>query len=176
MIENLNVEAWDRWKAYRVAIRKPIKPASEHAMQLALARFGADQAEVVNQSISNQWQGLFDLKRAKPAPGEKPKKSAEQLTADAAAWEYHIRAAERSWNEKIQDPFGRLKLCEALWSRYTCEPGPEIEDKLEWLKGVIAKNLKEASAKSVLDDPHLRTMVWCFFGASGIRRLQDRSA
>ena len=34
-IENeLNQEAWDRWVAYRKAIKKPIKPASEHAMKI----------------------------------------------------------------------------------------------------------------------------------------------
>ena len=117
MLENLDLEAWDRWKAYRTAIRKPIKPASEHAMQLKLARYGADQAEVVDQSIANQWQGLFDPKRAKPAPGEKPKKSAEQLQADDAVFTAQKERAARHWDETVQTPFVRLKLAEALWAR-----------------------------------------------------------
>ena len=71
-MEGLDEAAWERWKAYRTAIRKPIKPASEHAMKVKLARYGSQQDAVVSQSIENQYQGLFDLKVSKPAPGEKP--------------------------------------------------------------------------------------------------------
>ena len=66
MVEGLDVVAWERWVAFRKAIRKPIKEASTHAMQMKLAKFGDDQEEVVNESISNQWQGLFDLRKTKP--------------------------------------------------------------------------------------------------------------
>ena len=71
--------AWERWVAFRKAIRKPIKEASTHAMQMKLAKFGDDQEEVVNQSISNQWQGVFDLRKTKP--GEKPVKTDKQVAA-----------------------------------------------------------------------------------------------
>ena len=69
-MEALNEQAWERWKAYRVAIRKPIKPASEDAMKLKLQRYGADQEAVVEQSISNGYQGLFDLKKSRLVPDE----------------------------------------------------------------------------------------------------------
>lgn len=59
---NLNVEAWHRWEQYRKQIRKPIHPASKPSAQRKLADFGADQAAVVEQSIANGWQGLFELK------------------------------------------------------------------------------------------------------------------
>jgi hypothetical protein len=55
----LDPVAWARWEAYRVEIRKPIKPASLLAAQRKLAGFGADQAVVVENSIANGWQGLF---------------------------------------------------------------------------------------------------------------------
>jgi len=70
MMEGLDTSAWERWKAYRTAIRKPIKPASEHAMQMKLVKYGADQDAVVNQSISNQWQGVFFPKQL-PKPSMK---------------------------------------------------------------------------------------------------------
>jgi hypothetical protein len=60
---NLNVEAWHRWEQYRREIRRPIKPVSVPAAQRKLAGFGADQGAVVEQSIANGWQGLFDLGR-----------------------------------------------------------------------------------------------------------------
>ena len=64
----LDVAAWDRWVRYRMDIRKPIKPASMQAAQEKLAGFGADQAAVVEQSIANGWQGLFELKAESPTP------------------------------------------------------------------------------------------------------------
>lgn len=62
--EGLNLPAWSRWEGYRREIRKPIKPASLLAAQRKLAGFGADQTAVVEQSIANGWQGLFELKRS----------------------------------------------------------------------------------------------------------------
>ena len=61
-VEGLDVAAWKRWLDYRAEIRKPLKPASHQAAMTALARYGAQQGAVVDQSISNGWQGLFDLK------------------------------------------------------------------------------------------------------------------
>lgn len=61
-VEGLDAAAWARWVAYRSEIRKPLKPASHQAAMTALARYGAQQGAVVDQSISNGWQGLFDLK------------------------------------------------------------------------------------------------------------------
>ena len=61
-VEGLDAAAWARWVAYRAEIRKPLKPASHQAAMTALARHGAQQSAVVDQSISNGWQGLFDLK------------------------------------------------------------------------------------------------------------------
>ena len=61
-VQGLDTAAWERWLAYRADIRKPLKPASHQAAMTALARYGSKQSAVVDQSISNGWQGLFDLK------------------------------------------------------------------------------------------------------------------
>jgi hypothetical protein len=61
--EGLDVETWKRWFDYRKQIKKPIVPASVNAAKKALAEFGSMQAAVVEQSIANTWQGLFQLKR-----------------------------------------------------------------------------------------------------------------
>ena len=58
-MHELDEAAWEQWVAYRKAIRKTIKPASEHAMKLKLSRFGADQQAVVDQSVAGQSQGRF---------------------------------------------------------------------------------------------------------------------
>lgn len=69
---NLNVEAWHRWEQYRRETRKPIKPASVLAAQRKLAGYGADQGAVVEQSIANGWQGLFDVKASQAAGTAEP--------------------------------------------------------------------------------------------------------
>lgn len=62
---SLDAVAFTRWEAYRRDIRKPLKAASLLAAAAELATFGADQAAVVQQSVANGWQGLFELKRGK---------------------------------------------------------------------------------------------------------------
>ncbi len=59
----LDTEAWSRWIDYRKRIGKPLKPISIPAAQKALAGHGANQSGVVEQSIVNGWQGLFELKQ-----------------------------------------------------------------------------------------------------------------
>lgn len=56
----LNPEAWERWVQYRKASRKPIKPASVLAAQRKLAGYGDHQAAVVEHSIANGYQGLWE--------------------------------------------------------------------------------------------------------------------
>lgn len=175
-IPGLDQEAFDRWVAYRKAIKKAYKDVSLHAAAVKLAKYGDKQAEVVEQSIANQWQGLFDLQVKKLAPGEKPKKTKEQVAADDAYWQATVQRAEKNWSEMIPTPFGRLKVCDALWARYTIEVGPDTPDKMDWLKGVVARNLKEAEAKDIVNDPHLMIMVMCFFGPSGVKRIKERAA
>ena len=94
-MHELDEAAWEQWVAYRKAIRKTIKPASEHAMKLKLSRFGADQQAVVDQSIAGQYQGLFELKKAMPRPGEKVEKTDQQKAADQRVLEQPVRPVHR---------------------------------------------------------------------------------
>jgi hypothetical protein len=63
LVEGLDSDAWRAWFDYRVKIRKPLKQVSIPAAQRTLAAFGSNQTAVVQQSIANGWQGLFELKR-----------------------------------------------------------------------------------------------------------------
>lgn len=65
LVEGLDPAAWKTWIDYRINIRKPLKPVSMPAAQRTLAAFGSNQMAVVQQSIANGWQGLFDLKQQK---------------------------------------------------------------------------------------------------------------
>lgn len=58
----LNAAAWSSWIDYRKEIQHPLKPASYPAAMRKLAAFGEHQQAVVDQSIANGWQGLFELK------------------------------------------------------------------------------------------------------------------
>lgn len=87
--EGLDLQAWDRWQEYRRQIKKPIKPASAPLAMKSLAGYGANQAAVVEQSIANGWQGLFDLKGSRAqvnrqeAVEQRNRSVAEQWLADA---------------------------------------------------------------------------------------------
>ena len=69
-VEGLDPEAWRAWINYRASIKKPIRRPSIPLAQRSLAAFGLNQLAVVEQSIAQGWQGLFDLKA-------KPKQQAE---------------------------------------------------------------------------------------------------
>ena len=177
MVEGLDVVAWERWVAFRKAIRKPIKEASTHAMQMKLAKFGDDQEEVVNQSISNQWQGLFDLRKTKLAPGEKPVKTDKQVAADNERWQQTQDRNAREWDKHLGEPLAKLKLADALLARYNVrsdEPGHD--ERMEWLQERVAGLLREADAKLVAGDPNLTAMICQFWGERGVKKIRARAA
>lgn len=67
-VPGLNEEVWQRWVAYRKSIGKPLRSVSLNAAAVDLAKHGANQAAVVEQSVAQGWQGLFPLKgTGKPA-------------------------------------------------------------------------------------------------------------
>ena len=170
-MHELDEAAWERWVAYRKAIRKPIKEVSEHAMKLKLSRFGADQDAVVEQSIANQYQGLFELKKSAPRPGEKVEKTDKQRAADVARHAEQDDWNAKAWNKLEPTPLNRLKLCEAYLARLTISPDA---DALERLRDSTAAALRSADAAEVLGHPHLMSMVRQLFGERGLNKLKKR--
>lgn len=71
----LDLQAWERWEAYRRATRKPIKEASVEAAMRKLAAFGAEQSVVVENSIANGYQGLIEPKSNGRASLAKPERT-----------------------------------------------------------------------------------------------------
>jgi hypothetical protein len=171
-MNELDEASWERWVAFRKAIRKPIKPISEHAMKLKLARFGDDQAAVVDQSIANQWQGLFEIKKTAPRPGEKVEKTDKQKAADAARHAEQDEWAAKAWGKQEPTPLHRLRLCDAYLARLTFS---DDKDAIERLRDAAAAALRIADAIEVLNDPHLVGMVRQLFGERGLGRLRERS-
>jgi hypothetical protein len=58
------IRHWSLWKQYRGDIKKPYRSAlSEQAALKKLSEYGEETAiKMINESISNSWQGLFELK------------------------------------------------------------------------------------------------------------------
>lgn len=94
--DGLCVNAWQKWRDFRKAIKKPIKEPSIPSAMQALAKHGPNQMSVVEQSIANGWQGLFALKE----DIAKQSKSTTFAERDAAAgrkrWE---EMTGRKWPE-----------------------------------------------------------------------------
>jgi hypothetical protein len=60
-VEGLNQEAWTRWAGYRKTLGK--RPYKTDSVARWLAQYSKpDQERIVEQSISREWQGLFELK------------------------------------------------------------------------------------------------------------------
>jgi len=172
-MNELDEASWERWVAFRKAIRKPIKPISEHAAKLKLAGFGADQAAVVDQSIANQWQGLFEIKKSAPRPGEKVEKTDKQKAADAARHAEQDEWSARVWGKQEPTPINRLRLCDAYLARLTIREADR--DAWDRLRDAAAAALRDADPKEVIGDPHLAGMVRHLFGERGLGRLRERS-
>ncbi|HBS6449682.1 TPA: replication protein [Klebsiella pneumoniae] len=66
----LSAEIWSSWVAYRRDLKKPIKSQQTVTQAINLldrCRLnGYSPDEIINQSIANGWQGLFEPKGAKP--------------------------------------------------------------------------------------------------------------
>jgi len=118
----LDTAAWDRWLAYRQQIRHAILEASAEAAAKKLASFGANQSAVVEQSIANGWQGLFELKAsvngAMPHDAEalrawhdvldeKPRTPRMQRAVEAAGGWQRIRTRTENDAQKVQAAFMR---------------------------------------------------------------------
>lgn len=68
----LSAEIWSSWVAYRRDLKKPIKSQQTVTQAINLldrCRLnGYSPDEIINQSIANGWQGLFEPNGAKPQP------------------------------------------------------------------------------------------------------------
>ncbi|HBS4124528.1 TPA: replication protein [Klebsiella pneumoniae] len=68
----LSAKIWSSWVAYRRDLKKPIKSQQTVTQAINLldrCRLkGYSPDEIINQSIANGWQGLFEPKGAKPQP------------------------------------------------------------------------------------------------------------
>lgn len=54
-------EAWQEWIQHRKQIRKPLTEAAVRKQLKMLAEYSEEQAvDIINQSIKNGWQGLFE--------------------------------------------------------------------------------------------------------------------
>ena len=62
LAEGVDKAAWEQWLDYRKKIKKPLKQVSYKLAQKKLAAYGDNQLAVVEQSMSNGWQGLFELR------------------------------------------------------------------------------------------------------------------
>ncbi|HCB0786061.1 TPA: replication protein [Klebsiella variicola subsp. variicola] len=66
----LSAEIWSSWVAYRRDLKKPIKSQQTVTQAINLldrCRLnGYSPEEIINQSIANGWQGLFEPKGARP--------------------------------------------------------------------------------------------------------------
>lgn len=88
-IPNLDPTAWATWVAYRAERKPAIKPVSMQAAAEQLAAFGSQQAEVVQHSKANGYQGLIAPKFNGHGATAAPKRyaTADEIEAEELARE-----------------------------------------------------------------------------------------
>ncbi|MCG5574306.1 replication protein [Klebsiella pneumoniae] len=73
----LSAEIWSSWVEYRRDLKKPIKSQQTVTQAINLldrCRLnGYSPEEIINQSIANGWQGLFEPKGARPQRRQEPR-------------------------------------------------------------------------------------------------------
>tara|TARA_R110002020_G_scaffold292877_5_gene508324 strand:+ start:826 stop:1104 length:279 start_codon:yes stop_codon:yes gene_type:complete len=81
----LNEQALSEWIAYRKEIKKPLKPMTIDRVKKKLLKYDHETQEaMVEQSIENGWQGLFEVKNV-----IQPKQNTVINTADVDFIELH---------------------------------------------------------------------------------------
>lgn len=56
------IKVWDEWLGFRKEIKKPLTISAQKKQLKFLSENKSDAIEIIEQSIRNQWQGLFELK------------------------------------------------------------------------------------------------------------------
>lgn len=84
----LNIEAWEEWCEYRKVTRKAVSSfAAKKQFKLLLRYSEEDQQAIIDHSIANDYQGLFELKLSNKQPANTmnlltDRSWAEHLTED----------------------------------------------------------------------------------------------
>lgn len=94
--DDLDLQAWATWIDYRKKSGKALKQVSWPAAMKALVKHGQNQMAVVEQSISNGWQGLFDIKTTTAAQTQQSFRERDELAKRKA---YEERTG-RKWPER----------------------------------------------------------------------------
>lgn len=62
--ESINLIAWNEWLDFRKSKKKPVSEIAAKKNFTLLAKYSkTEQQEIINNSIKNDYQGLFDLKK-----------------------------------------------------------------------------------------------------------------
>lgn len=61
----MNSKAWDAWVNYRKEIKKPLKPSTIRLQIKLLTENQKDHTQIIKNSITNGWTGLFPLSEQK---------------------------------------------------------------------------------------------------------------
>jgi uncharacterized protein YdaU (DUF1376 family) len=89
-VPGLDEAAWEKWFAYRTAIKKPIKAPSADLARRQMAKLGPEAMAAVEHSIGNSYQGLIAPKNnGSRKPPVRAPKTIEELEAEEAARANH---------------------------------------------------------------------------------------
>lgn len=107
------VRAWQQWMTFRRGMKKPGNWLTMFQAQLKfLARYDAKTAvEILEKSITNGYQGLFEPKENRGGAGQ-PAANAANSTADKILWQKELERAEARM-KTIRDAYSGMQTWSA---------------------------------------------------------------
>jgi len=104
---NLSAESWQAWIAYRRSCKMKIVERTMNAQLTFLAKQGLNADAVIEQTIRNGWQGLFELKAQKQgyvSEKEKSQAAARATFAKAGIHGFDFNDNERVVHDYVEQP------------------------------------------------------------------------
>jgi|GEM_PF-3350902 len=85
--EGINSVAWNEWVAYRAKIRKKVSPAAARKQWEILRHLSfEEQAHTINESIANDYQGLFPAKSSSRHRGTSTRSRSLEQDLNDTSW------------------------------------------------------------------------------------------
>lgn len=103
----LNKNAWNAWVKYRKEIGKTLKPSTIHFQLKFLGKYIPDHTQIIRNSITNGWTGLFPLKEKGNSYDRRVRQAEESRERSASVKD---NQALRTLNEQSKQLSEKMKV------------------------------------------------------------------
>lgn len=153
--DGININSWNEWSAYRKSKKKAISQIAATKQFKMLAKYSIDQQkEIIDKSITGDYQGLFDLNEAKGSIDE-------TIPYDLIAIAYNNHFADSVGVSQVADMSdSRKSMIAKIWNHK-----PDQKEKPTSSVNFFERYFAHCSTRPNLNGEN------DFFGESGLSKL-----